>query len=224
MYSQHKEPENQPFLDNFSDEFIHSTDYRNRRLANAQRKRLISHGLVFLATSLLWLAIWLYSSSLPFGGSRPDVNIQHNITSNAKLLECGSSPREARALGCKYDILLNHWVPEPCYDEEFIQEYADDQSWAAYIDEDLTQRIYSIHEMSEKDYYFTSFRDHVNHCAVIWKKQFWVLYEERKSFDTMIASPEHTDHCALYLSEAVNTNSTEATRVTVGYAGCWIRD
>jgi hypothetical protein len=81
-----------------------------------------------------------------------------------------------------------------------------------------------VEEMSDREYYYTSVRDHVNHCAMIWKKQFWVLFEERKAIDTMISNPSHTDHCALYLQGALGKPQSEATKVDVGYAGCWVRE
>ena len=73
--------------------------------------------------------------------------------------------------------------------------------------------------------YYTSKRDHVNHCATMWKKQFWVLFEERAFMDSFIASPGHTDHCASYLADA-GTGDMDvegSTLVDVGFAGCWVR-
>ena len=109
-------------------------------------------------------------------------------------------------------------------DEEFVQEYQDDGSWAAYADENMTQRITSIDEMSELDHYWTSPRDHINHCAVMWKKQFYTLFEDRPVFDEVITDPYHTEHCAEYLMYVTEDDYKGPTRVEVGFAGCWIRD
>ena len=147
----------------------------------------------------------------------------HNVTSNAKLLSCGKSTQEAKALGCKYDVLLNAWVPAPCMDEEFIQEYKDDGTWSSYADWNMTQKLTTVDEISERKFYYTSVKDHVNHCAVMWKKQFWALFEERPAFDTIIASPGHTDHCAQYLVDVMESDWNEPTKVEMGFAGCWIR-
>lgn len=219
-----KEVEHQPFLDNYSDEYARSEEQRELyRKSKNRRKAVTSYAAVFIITSLLWMLLILmttpnvWKSFKTAGGPR-------NITSGAQLLTCGECVYEARELGCKYDILLNNWVPEPCYDEEFIEEYADDGSWAAYADANLTQRITNIEEMSEREYYYTSVRDHVNHCAMIWKKQFWAFFENRKAIDTMISNPAHTDHCAYYLDGFLDKPPTEATKVEVGYAGCWVRE
>lgn len=158
--------------------------------------------------------------SSPAPATRPD---RHNITTSARLLSCGNSVSSARAAGCKYDILLNNWVPAPCYDQEFIDEYTDDASWGGYADEAMTQKLTPL-EMSEREYYWTSLRDHVNHCAMMWRKQFWVLYEERNAFDTVISSPGHTDHCAQFLVDVGYRNWTHPTKTEMGFAGCWVRD
>jgi hypothetical protein len=123
-----------------------------------------------------------------------------------------------------YDVLLTSWVPISCYDNEFIQEYTDDQSWGAYADANLTLPLSTVEEMSEREFYYSSIRDHIKHCAIMWKKQFWVLFEERTAFDTIVANLGHIDHCALYLNKVMDRNPTEATKVDVGYAGCWIRE
>jgi hypothetical protein len=217
--------ENQPFLDKFSDDFVRAEEPHQQYKPQSRRKAIKSYALVFVITSLLWMLLGLMTSPQTASWRSSSVTgDRHNVTSGAKMLTCGECSDEARQLGCKYDMLLNNWVPEPCYDEEFIQEYMDDNSYAAYADANLTQLLTDVEEMSDREYYYTSVRDHVNHCAMIWKKQFWVLFEERKAIDTMISNPSHTDHCALYLQGALGKPQSEATKVDVGYAGCWVRE
>lgn len=147
---------------------------------------------------------------------------RHNITTGATMIACGHSVAEARTLGCKYDILLNSWVPEPCYSSnDLMEDYKDDDSWTGFRDENLTQRL-TVLEMSESPFYYTSMRDHINHCAMIWMKQFWVFFDQTPTMDTMISSPGHTDHCARYLLEA-KYMKTEATKNVVQFLGCWVK-
>ncbi|KAK5657211.1 hypothetical protein OQA88_3269 [Cercophora sp. LCS_1] len=136
----------------------------------------------------------------------------HNLTTGATLHSCGNSATEAKSLGCKYDIFLNNWLPAPCYDEEWITEYRDDNSWGAYADEKLTQRLTPAEMEDGRDFYYTSLRDHINHCALMWNKQFWALYEERSALDTVIASPRHTEHCAQFLIDARDVDERQATK------------
>jgi hypothetical protein len=165
---------------------------------------------------------WLSNSNSTI--SKPG-DYRHNVTSNARLLTCGSTAQEAREKGCQYDILLNNWVPAPCYEDEFILEYTDDESWGAYSSASMnaSTKLTPL-EMSEAEFYWTSVRDHINHCAMMWKKQFWVLYEEKRAVDTIVANPGHTDHCAQYLMDVVESETTEATKVDRGFAGCWVRE
>lgn len=227
-----KETERQPFLDKYTDSSPEEDSPQlphHYQLALSRRHRIISHALVFLLTSFLWLPI-LYLQSHPpsflsSGLSKPG-NPRHNVTSNAHLLTCGNSSTQAREAGCEYDILLNNWVPQPCYDTEFILDYTDDESWGAYSSPDLSpsSRL-TPQQMSEAEFYYTSVRDHINHCGILWKKQFWVLFEERRAVDTVVASQGHTDHCAQYLMDVEGgVGVEEATRVERGFAGCWVRD
>ncbi|KAF9879184.1 hypothetical protein CkaCkLH20_03417 [Colletotrichum karsti] len=153
----------------------------------------------------------------------PDfIALTHNVTSGAQLVSCGNSTQEAKKNGCWYDTLLNHWVPAPCYDREFEQEYMDDDTWHAYADVNLTQRL-TREEMGDHDSYYTSIEDHVNHCSMLWKKQFWTLFEERRTFDAVIVNNYHTEHCADFLKDIYGSNRTEPTFVKVAYSACWVR-
>ncbi|CAN8100298.1 unnamed protein product [Discula destructiva] len=216
-----------PFL-GYSDD-PEKEEARQFRHLNAPSKRnTLSYIAVCFATSLFWAGLFylfnpeIRTTATTAVSSSPSSNA-HNVTTSARLLTCGDSVASARAAGCKYDILLNNWVPAPCFDQEFIDEYMDDGSWGGYADEAMTQKL-TPHEMSERESYWTSLRDHVNHCAMMWRKQFWVLYEERRAFDTVIASPGHTDHCAQFLVDAPDRNWTHPTRTQMGFAGCWVKE
>ncbi|KAK2607739.1 hypothetical protein N8I77_006395 [Diaporthe amygdali] len=243
------EVENQPFLA-FSDDPAgqggaaasdDSLPPRREALKASSTRRLVRDLVICLVTSLLWvLVIWFFiprsapASSSP-GGDAPvqipsgsvitgeDMARFHNITSGAKYISCGNSTQEARSKGCTYDTLLNAWVPAQCLDQEWIDEYQDDASWTAYSDVNLTEPL-KPDAMGEKDHYYTSIRDHINHCAMLWRKQFWTLFEGRRVFDAVIANSYHTEHCASFLSELFGSNRTEPTLVRVGFSGCWVRD
>lgn len=220
----------QPFLEYTDD----PEKEEARRYVRVQTRKgnILPYLFVAIITSLLWSVVILFFVDIPRAGntteehepsSRPTG--RYNITTNAHRLSCGNSVSEAKALNCKYDLLLNNWVPEPCFDKEWLDEYKEDDSWGGYADEEMTRKL-SVEEMSEADHYWTSLRDHVNHCAMMWRKQFWALYEERKAFDTVIASPGHTDHCSQFLIDVTDNsrNWTHPTKTSMGFAGCWVRD
>jgi len=220
-----KESEHQPFL-SYSDE---ETNEAEPLHIKERRAKLISHVSVFTLTSLFWIAVLFIASSLPTAQWKPPhtkthpSSPKHNITPHSVLLTCGTTPSSARAANCTYDVLLSSWIPAPCLDTEFVAEYMDDASYGGFADQELKIKL-TVEQMSEMEFYYTSVRDHVNHCAVVWKKQFWMLFEESKAMDTVIVSSAHTDHCAEFLVEATEKNFNESTKVERGFAGCWVRE
>lgn len=223
----------------------------------------MTHALACLLTSFVWLAIlWLSKSAMSYwmcsnlipSTAQPHyhpglaTDVSRNFTANAQLLTCGHSTQEAKSMGCKYDILSNHWIPGICMDEEAVKEYQQDGSWYGYADRNRTQLL-SYESMGDMELYYTSMRDHIIHCAVLWKKQFRAFYVERKNVDTLIGSYSHTSeftsippnnfpthkesnnlnpivHCAQFLIDMTDNGPdywNMPIEVDVAYAGCWIR-
>lgn len=58
-----------------------------------------------------------------------------------RILDCGESPARAKAMGCKFDLMLQRWIPAACYDEThselFLAKYP--RKW--YYDIDLKQEM-----------------------------------------------------------------------------------
>ncbi|KAJ0161294.1 hypothetical protein CTA2_6467 [Colletotrichum tanaceti] len=206
----------------------------------SRKSRLLRDASVFFATSILWAGLFFLlstdmfnntSSNMPKGNHRSSnspiqtdyLSAFHNVTSNARYVSCGTSAAQAKRRGCRYATLLNYWVPSQCFDQEFETEYQDDETWTAFQDKALTLSI-APEAMGDQETYYTSVRDHLNHCSMLWKKQFWTLFEERTAFDGVIVNSFHTDHCADFLKDMYGSNRTEPTLVRVGFSGCWIRD
>ena len=109
--------------------------------------KVISYGTIFVLTSAFWMVVVFIfvpsptsistssyrpsASSGSGGGSGTQASgkaspySSYNITTGTTLLECGEkdgerSNEEARRMGCRYDVLLNAWVPGPCFDEECV--------------------------------------------------------------------------------------------------------
>src|SRR3982751_1680124 len=68
---------------------------------------------VSLLTALI---CWLYftNSSIPTNKA---------LALATKLLHCGNSTTEARALGCEFDPLTVAWIPEPCMYHQVTKEF-----------------------------------------------------------------------------------------------------
>lgn len=205
------------FLTGLSDDDVQEQNIRHAKYpwhngwkgpahSHSRAVSFMTHALACSVTSVIWLAIlwlsrpamsnWMCSHLLPsvaqnhyHPGLATDVS--RNFTANAQLLTCGHSTEEAKSMGCRYDILSNHWIPGVCMDEEAVKEYQMDGSWYGYADRNRTQLL-SYESMGDMDFYYTSMRDHIVHCAALWKKQFRAFYVERTNVDTLIGSYEHT--------------------------------
>ncbi|KAI1401223.1 hypothetical protein F4819DRAFT_486869 [Hypoxylon fuscum] len=237
--------ENQPFIDQpYCCDDLNSTE---PRLANLHHKfslwtkRLaslwspLSCGLiVFTLTSLFWgiLLFQLQNSRLPEATPINDIRLgtvepAANFKTHAHYIRCGKSIAESKSLGCKYDILSNHWVPVPCMDDDSVKMYQADMSWFGFADENRTHLIDSTEAMGSVEVYYTNMRDHIVHCAALWKKQFKAFYEERIYYDSLILDPKHTYHCADFLVDMTDKGPDFRNipiKVEVGHAGCWIRE
>ncbi|KAH0425949.1 hypothetical protein CcaCcLH18_10653 [Colletotrichum camelliae] len=204
---------------------------------SSHRSPIITHFVVFSVTSLLWGILFLAIvnrniSHVSHNHHHGTVGLQvqnsrghGNMTTNSRLLTCGNSIAEAKSNDCKYDILSNHWVPESCMDMDAVNEYKTDGSWFGFADENRTELL-TVDAMSEMEYYYTSERDHIVHCAMLWRKQFWAFFEERVAMDTIIASASHTMHCSQFLMDMSDKGPDYRNmpiKTWVGYAGCWVR-
>lgn len=154
------ETESRPFLE-YSDDPAGSVDLGSIPPSPKGAKKAIRTNrvardlLVFFVASLLWIAAIFFFLPWPNtsrstetskqpphqgdgggasgGGVGGDYRL-YNITSNAHFVACGNSTAEAQQKGCRYDTLLNHWVPAACMDQEWIDEYKDDDSWTAFAE------------------------------------------------------------------------------------------
>ncbi|KAK1755401.1 hypothetical protein QBC47DRAFT_413171 [Echria macrotheca] len=200
-----------------------------------------SHFLVFFVTSLAWGAAFLVMGIYPLVASSRSAAVASTtaaapaaalpfaegtvIVKGAKLVTCGNTTEEAKRRGCTYDILSNHWVPAVCMDQDAVDEYMTDGTWFGYGDESRTQLL-TIDAMSEMDYYYTNERDHIVHCAMLWRKQFRAFFLQRQNLDTIISDEEHTMHCSQFLMDMSDKGPDYRNmpiKTWVGQAGCWLR-
>lgn len=208
------------------------TPWRARLLENRIPNRHHLAAITFLATSLLWGSILFYvlyqqRTYYHISGDYAERNYLYGMPiSGYKFMKCGTSVEEARSLGCFYDIQTNHWTPGACLDTDAVKEYQSDESWYGYAYENRTSLLNS-EVMGELPHYFTSARDHINHCAMLWRRQYRAFTEGHTNIDSITMDPEHTSHCAQYLVDMTDRGEDfreEAIRVDVGFAGCFLLD
>ncbi|EFY94534.1 hypothetical protein X797_011841 [Metarhizium robertsii] len=233
--------ENDPFLKAEADtvaskedfQSLHDASIHNWHTCRSYATSLKTYWLpifVFSTTSLVWGFILLY-----FLRQAPhfthitshfaeDNQIYGMPISGYNFLRCGTSVADAKAFGCEYDILANHWVPKLCIDQKAVEDYQSDGTWHGFADENRTEPI-SLEAMGELEYYYTSERDHIVHCAMLWRKQYNAFAQGRKYLDSITADPEHTNHCIHYLMDMTDLGQdfrTVSLQVNVGFAGCYV--
>jgi len=186
--------------------------------------------LASVSISLIWALIFLYvirrfPRLWTFQGEYAEHHTLFGVPlSDYKYLKCGNSIEEAKEAGCYYDILANHWLPKPCSDQASVEDYQKDGSWHGYSDVNRTQPL-TMAAMGESSHYYTSLRDHILHCAILWKKQYKAFTSGRKTIDSITTNLEHTHHCVKFLVEMTDRGQDfrlTPIKVDVGFAGCFV--
>lgn len=227
--------ESEPFLD--KPELGSVGKEAKRPLLNeVKRAFLYSNVGTFVVTSLLWALIsflfvqnqncltYCSAHEYPAVTSPSQSNLDF-FSTHGGYLSCGNSKEEAKASGCEYDILTNHWLPRQCKDAKSISDYQSDGSWMPYGDLARTERL-SVAELGEREFYYTSLRDHIVHCAMLWRRQYRAFSEGWKFVDSITADSNHTDHCSGFLMNMADLENfrTEPIVVSVGRSGCYVQE
>ncbi|KAH8817353.1 hypothetical protein F5884DRAFT_667748 [Xylogone sp. PMI_703] len=175
------------------------------------RLSLYRKAVLIIATTVITSIVWTFGLYL-FQHYKSTICLDQidNYSSATSILHCGNSTAEARILGCKYDPLTVGWVPAPCFNDAEIQEYMSLTPWMGSRDRQGTQ-ILSLDEMSEEPYW-TTIREHVVHCALIWRRLHWGLDNGWRITDDVTRSYGHTKHCTAFLLKYVGASEEVLNR------------
>jgi hypothetical protein len=133
---------------------------------------------------------------------------------------CGNTTSEAKANGCKFDLLSYSWMPEACFDHQTATEFeawmaAEDRalgSWPFFEDREGTRRIMDKKTLSERTdvWTYSTDEEHFGHCLFLARRLHRIVDGEARlssSFDHV----EHTVHCtSKILEDLVSPPSFEA--------------
>lgn len=119
----------------------------------------------------------------PSGGHHSDDAASSLAQSAAQsILEspCGSTPAEARAAGCHFDIISFTWLAGPCYDAGLSEAFAAetrDGDW--FVDQGRTRPLTRDGVLSgEFTGIYVGMGYHLRHCTAMWKNMHRALLEE----------------------------------------------
>lgn len=114
--------------------------------------------------------------------------------------QCGTTPAEARARGCIFEVTSSSWVVPACYDEEVEVEFLASYEWHFYRDINYTiEAPLSDVRLGEDPGFFVSSQYHINHCGFLLKKMHRAL-KRGEPVDGYIWPLHHTDHCIKWLT------------------------
>ncbi|KJZ75963.1 hypothetical protein HIM_04787 [Hirsutella minnesotensis 3608] len=129
--------------------------------------------------------------------------------------DCGNSPAEAEARGCRFSMVLLAWVPPGCLTESDAE---DDRLMFGYKDWPLIVDGKNVSWTEVQKGHFRFFRStigwHTTHCMFAWRRLHRVLLNTSQQLDSYIASEHHTRHCMGVL-DRINGDFTRTSEVGI---------
>jgi hypothetical protein len=126
--------------------------------------------------------------------------------------ECGTSPAEARSLGCQFDAMSFSWLPSGCYDAELVDDFLALRDWEWFYDAAGQHAIPKEEVLKgELTDLIVTREYHLFHCTYQWRKMHRGMV--KGVIDSYIANYEHTAHCEHMLTEGVPMNTTDTVIV-----------
>lgn len=115
--------------------------------------------------------------------------------------QCGTSAAEAKARGCRFDIMSFSWLPPVCDDKEVTEMFLEAGNWT-WSRDPQGKHVISQEDVGTGDfeYLFTNYRYHLTHCVYIWQKFHRALFTgDLSRIDGYSAGIGHTEHCSKML-------------------------
>lgn len=176
------------------------------------------------ATTTLSVATVVPTASIERVGAKV---FPSNLTSI--ILDCGHSPEEARAKGCVYDVMMQDWVPEPCYDGPLTEKYLKQGNYTWYGDgQGETTISDELMAKGEHGRAWMSTAYHKDHCVFSWLKIVRALRNKRPLSQELL-SYDHVMHCSMGALKESSFDVGLGVSAPTNYAKCalyetWILD
>lgn len=114
---------------------------------------------------------------------------------------CGSTPDEARARGCVFDMLTTAWTPAECADleltEEWLKVVLQFETWPYYFDKHKKHPQNNMAQLRSGEWHgdlWSTMRLHKYHCLFIWRR-LHMAYLGGKPADVVMRGLRHSLHC-----------------------------
>lgn len=147
--------------------------------------------------------------------------VEDSKPAEAEIQNCGTTPDQARANGCIFDVMMQLWTPAACFDEVLSNRFLEVGNWTWYADPSASH-IYTLEEMrkGEHDAVYVAQDYHVTHCIYAWEK----LVRAMRNQDPLITeliSYDHVIHCRhKTLQRQDGGSSIRGVRAPTGWTQC----
>ncbi|KAL1983820.1 hypothetical protein VTN96DRAFT_9906 [Rasamsonia emersonii] len=109
--------------------------------------------------------------------------------------KCGNNWREAKRLGCHFDVMASRWYSDSCFNGEVLDQMLKEVDFEWYADPQHTQKVPKEVALSgEFDELYPLHDYHIMHCLYLWRRLHSALIEHRH-LDDDVYSYGHTLHC-----------------------------
>ena len=150
--------------------------------------------------------------------SMPQLNTPTSDLS--EIMHCGSNFEEARELGCVYDVMMQLWMPAPCYDSVLSEKFLHKGNWTWWSDPE--NGVTMSDEQMKKGEHSVAFMlmdYHKMHCIFAMEKLVralrnqWMIIPELVSYD-------HILHCKMKTLARPDGDSVKGVRAPTGFTSC----
>jgi hypothetical protein len=182
----------------------------------------------FVSTIIVSHRITSTSERLNTNATLPLNETSHTFETSLKsegslnIKGCGSTPAEARELGCIYDVMMQDWTPIECYDGVLTEKYLAKNNWTWWADSGA-ERAMSDEEMAlgEHSVVYVAQDYHVKHCIFAWEK-FVRAFRTQSPLITELISYDHVIHCRDHtiLPALDSTKHIRGVVAPTGYTHC----
>jgi len=121
--------------------------------------------------------------------------IYRSVGAQAVIDQCGTTPAQARARGCVFEMTGFSWLPKECSDPIVETEFLNSKNLQYYRDKNYTQEV-SLEEVRRGDGpgFYVKQDYHLAHCGFLFKKLHRAISQGHK-VDGLISPVHHTSHC-----------------------------
>lgn len=148
-----------------------------------------------------------------------------------EVRDCGSTPDEARAAGCVFDVMMQLWTPPECMDSALSERFLEKGNWTWYADSNA-EHVYSDEEVRKgnHDVVYVAQSYHRHHCIFAWERLTRAMRTQSPLIEELI-SYDHVMHCrhnTLVLPEP-GAKQVRGVVAPTGYTRCasydvWIKN